>query len=227
MLFSDVLIQEAEPHWQSATDHDFIREMVDGTLDTEAFSYYLIQDYAFVNAFVELLGYCIAYSTTMEQKHRLSSFLSMVSSEENDYFLRAFQELGVSEARYQPSNVELSPAMQGFHQVISTVIQLGATTGYANCLVVLSCAEMVYREWGVRHQACCPEAFYFNEWLTLHNNDDFVSFVDWLKSELDQLSDLPAAELQSLSQLFSQFAQLEAQFFDECYAQALEHLPSV
>ncbi|PID63582.1 MAG: transcriptional regulator [Gammaproteobacteria bacterium] len=219
MKFSDKLIQQAEPHWQRATDHIFVQEMVDGTLKKQAFSYYLIQDYAFVNAFLELVGYTIAYSDTIEQKHRLSTFLSMVTSEENDYFIRSFEALGVPESEYRDPK-KCSPAIQGFQRAIQSAIFGDEKFSYANCLIVLACAESVYCEWGVKYRDKQPEAFYFNEWLTLHNNDFFQSFVAWLKSELDRLEDFPAEEQQRFSDRFNLICELEAQFFDECYAKA-------
>lgn len=221
MNFSDYLIKQAEPHWQNATDHVFIREMVDGTLDKKAFAHYLVQDYLFIGAFVELLGYGIAYSQTFEQKHRLSTFLSMVTSEENDYFIRSFKALGVEESHYLNPSIKLSPAIAGFRQAIREAIDSGAGMGYANCLVIIACAESVYCEWGVKYRDKSPDDFYFNEWLTLHNNEYFQSFVAWLKTELDGLGDFPIAQRRQFSQSFNHICELEAQFFDECYAKTL------
>lgn len=220
MKFSEVLIQQAEPHWQKATDHVFIREMVEGSLDKSAFADYLVQDYCFIGAFLDAISYAIAYSQTMEQKHRLSTFLSTVTSEENDYFIRSFKALGVNEADYLTAT-KPSPAIKGFHQAIDAAINSDKVDAYANCLVIIACAESVYCEWGMRHREKSPTDFYFNEWLTLHNNDDFQSFVAWLKTELDSLGDCSRVQRQHFIELFQHICQLEAQFFDECYKKPL------
>ncbi|RKR72778.1 thiaminase/transcriptional activator TenA [Otariodibacter oris] len=215
--FSDYLIQQAEPYWQQATDHGFIRDMVDGTLDKKVFANYLVQDYAFVRVFADLIAYAIAYSKTLEQKHRLSTFLSMITSAEDDYFIRSFEALGVEPSHYLDPNLAVFPSIQGFHDEIKKAIDSGAEVGYANCMTIITCAEAVYCHWGVKYREKSPEAFYFNEWITLHNNDYFQSLVAWLKSEMDQLGEDQKVDREQLSALFTKICQLESQFFDESY----------
>ncbi len=214
MKLSEKIIQNASPYWHKATDHQFVREMVNGTLDKAVFAEYLIQDYAFVDSFLDLVSYMIAYANTIEQKHRLSTFLSMITSDEDDYFIRSFKALGVDEKDYSPENVKRFPSIQGFDEAIKKAI---ASKKYEHCLAVLCCAESVYCEWATKYQDKKPEEFYFAEWLLLHNNKDFKEFVDWLKSELDALSDTPKVVQKEVEDIFVQVCQLEAAFFDESY----------
>lgn len=41
----------ASPQWNSYVDHDFVRQMGEGTLSEEAFRTYLVQDYLFLIQF--------------------------------------------------------------------------------------------------------------------------------------------------------------------------------
>ena len=64
-------------------------------------AHYLIQDHRFLDSFLTLLGSAIATADTFEARLRFGRFAGMVSGDENTYFLRAFEALGVSEARRQ------------------------------------------------------------------------------------------------------------------------------
>lgn len=214
MSFFNSIVKQAGEHWDKATDHIFIQEMVNNTLNKEVFAKYLIQDYAFVNSFLDLVSYTIAYSRTVEQKNRLANFLAMITSDEDDYFIRSFKALGVKESQYHAASIDRYPAIKGFDEEIRKAIE---SRKYEHCLTVLVCAESVYCEWASKYEDKTPESFYFNEWIILHNNPYFKSFVSWLKSEVDALGNLPEKSRNEMAQIFSRVCELESRFFDESY----------
>lgn len=213
--FSEQLRQFGEPYWSAATDHVFIREMVKDELSIEAFRHYLIQDYAFFRHFTDLISHMIVHAPEMAQIHHLAGFLSSVTDGENDYFLRSFAELDVSEEDYL--NPTLNPVMQRFADTINQAI----SGGYHDCLMVLLCAEWVYWSWGDKYRAYHPQAFYFAEWQQLHNNADFGKFVSWLQDEADRLHSLNDAEQLRLKEIFRTCCQLEEDFFTYAYEQGV------
>lgn len=52
--FIDYLIGHADvkAKWKTYTQHEFVKQLGAGTLDIEAFKFYLIQDYLFLVAFL-------------------------------------------------------------------------------------------------------------------------------------------------------------------------------
>ncbi len=215
--FSQVLIERAGIHWKNAVDHKFIREMVNGTLDDAVYANYLVQDYAFINPFTRLVAFATAYAHTMKQRHELSRFLSILTSEEDDYFIRSFEALGVPESVYSAEDLTIYPSIQGFRDAIKRGIETGHDFGYETCIVIIMAAEAVYCEWAITYKDKKPEQFYFNEWLLLHNNEGFVQFVDWLKSEVDALDSLDDVKKEELTKLFIEVCELESQFFKESF----------
>lgn len=213
LKFSEEVRSYGEPYWSAATDHVFIREMVSGELSVDAFRHYLIQDYAFFRHFTDLVAHAIVHAPEMAQIHQLSGFLSDVTDGENDYFLRSFAELGVTEEQYL--DPQLNPVMQRFAKVIEQAIE----RGYHDCLMVLLCAEWVYWSWGDKYRECEPKAFYFAEWLQLHNHTGFTKFVSWLRSEADRLNTLDTTEQARLKEVFRTCCQLEEDFFTYAYQQ--------
>ena len=66
---------------------------------SEILARYLIQDHRFLDSFLVLLGAALANADTFAARLRFGRFIGMVSAEENTYFLRAFEALGVTETR--------------------------------------------------------------------------------------------------------------------------------
>jgi hypothetical protein len=95
--FSETLLGECAADWQAAIGHRFVRELLAGCIDDAVMARYLVQDHRFLDAFLTLLGAAIASADRFESRLRFGRFAGMVSGDENDYFLRAFAELGVGD----------------------------------------------------------------------------------------------------------------------------------
>jgi thiaminase/transcriptional activator TenA len=215
--FAEQLRQSSISDWNACVQHRFVDEIFAGTLDDAVLRRYLVQDYQFINRFVALLGAAIASADRFAPRVTLSQFAAMITSDENTYFLRSFDALGVPEPeRLAPS---LTPQTQAFQQLMHEAAQ---SLNYANCIAVLAVAEGLYLDWAdqpAKQQLPLPVRFEHAEWITLHANDFFRSFVAWLRSELDRvgpaLSDAARAEAAGY---FQRAVQLERQFFDHVYA---------
>ena len=56
-----------------------------------------MQDYRFIDSFLVLLGSAVASADALAPRLRLARFIGEIAGEENTYFLRAFDALGVTE----------------------------------------------------------------------------------------------------------------------------------
>jgi thiaminase (transcriptional activator TenA) len=79
--------------------HRFVKELFAGAVPDAVMAGYLIQDHRFLDSFLTLLGAALASADRFEARLRFGRFIGMVSGEENTYFLRAFEALGVTEDR--------------------------------------------------------------------------------------------------------------------------------
>lgn len=210
--FTDWLRARAEPRWTAAIDGQFTEQLIEGTIDDDVYRRYLLQDYAFVETLVGTFGHAVGEAPTMVAKSRLVDFLDTLTADENDYFERSFDALGVAEEAY--ADPETTPTTRAFQDVLERAAREG---GYAETLAVLVPAEWIYREWATAADAS-PEPFYLGEWVDLHANEEFVAFVDWLREELDRegaaASDRRRARL---DRLFRRTVELEVTFFESAY----------
>lgn len=217
--FAEQLRQASLDDWNACVNHRFVHELFAGSLDDQVLRHYLVQDYQFIDRFVALLGAAIASADAFAPRVRLSQFAAMITSDENTYFLRSFDVLGVAQSqRLQPA---LTPPTLAFRECMQ---EAARSQSYANCLAVLAVAEGLYLDWAdprVLAGQALPPRFEHSEWIALHANDFFRDFVGWLRSELDRVGPgLKPAERQEAGRYFAQAVRLERAFFDHVYTPA-------
>lgn len=207
--FTETLRAASEPDWTAAVEHRFNKELCAGTIADDVMARYLIQDHRFLDAFLTLLGAAIASADSFEARLRFGRFAGMISGDENTYFLRSFEALGIGEDR-RAATPDAAPTT-GFQAIMG---EGAATRSYAAALSVLTVAEWLYLEWASRAPKPLPESFVHAEWIVLHDNPDFVAFVHFLRDELDRVG---PTEAERCHDVFRRAVALERAFFDAAY----------
>lgn len=207
--FTDWLKARSEPAWTAAVEHRFVAELADGSLADADFRRYIVQDYAFIETLVTVLGFAVARAEGMAAKKRFAGFLSLLTSDENDYFMRAFAAVGAG-----PTN-DLAPVTAELRNVMLEAAEAGT---YADVLAVIVPAEWIYLSWASVHAEAAPPQAHYREWIGLHCVPEFAAFVGWLRGELDRvgpaLSPLRRVEIEAR---FRRLVELEVAFFDQAY----------
>ena len=212
LRFSEALRRKAGPAWARASRHVFVDRLGDGTLDRAAYRRYLVDDYAFIDALAAVLGKALAAAPGMRPKARLAAFLAALTSEENDFFLRSFQSLGVAESDWR--DAAMGPVMQAFADHMADAVD---RAGYPGALAALLPAEWIYLDWAswIADARPRPDLFYFAEWIDLHAGAEFVAFVNWLMRETDRVgAEADAATRAEMERIFLGMVELEGDFFD-------------
>jgi thiaminase/transcriptional activator TenA len=208
--FTETLRAASEPGWSRAVEHRFVKELFSGAVPDAVMARYLIQDHRFLDSFLVLLGAALASADTFDARLRFGRFIGMVSAEENTYFLRAFQALGITEAR-RAADPNTQPTVD-FRAIMR---EAADTRSYAAALSVLTVAEWLYLDWASRVPRPLPQNFVHAEWITLHDNPDFRNFVDFLRIELDRVGPMQADLCRDF---FIRAVALELAFFEAAYS---------
>ncbi|MFP4174331.1 MAG: TenA family protein [Halobacteriales archaeon] len=199
--------------WEEATRHRFVCEYRDGSLDDGVFRDYLVDDYAFLETGARVTALAVAAAPTMDEMARLAEQLGVLTGGENDYFVRAFDQLRVREEEYE--NPDLHPTTEAFIDFMHRVAREG---GYEETLAAVTAAEWVYLDWCAHAAEAEYDRWYLDEWVELHVVDAFADYVDWLRAQLDErgprLSDERANRV---AEVFERTVELEARFFDAAY----------
>jgi thiaminase/transcriptional activator TenA len=211
MTFTERLREESA--WDDATRHRFVREYRDGTLDDEVFREYLVDDYAFLETGARVTALAAADAPTMYEMARLSEQLCVLTGGENDYFVRAFDELGVPSEEYE--DPDLHPTTEAFVDFMHRVAREG---GYEETLASVLAAEWVYLDWCEYAAEADHQRWYLDEWVELHVVDGFVEYVGWLRGQLDGRGPrLSEERAERVAEVFERTVELEARFFDAAY----------
>jgi thiaminase/transcriptional activator TenA len=214
--FTGAMVAAHAPLWRAATTHRFVRELGADTLSDDIFRRYLVQDFAFIESLVTLIGYGVARAPTMTAKRRLAEFLAAITGDETNYFERALKALGAAEAFAAPEHVALNATTERFCAQMAAAGERGA---YAEILAIIAPAEWVYLAWATAVPKPWPKRFYLAEWIALHALPAFADIVGWLRAELDReaASATPGVR-ERLAQLFRTTLELERDFFEAAYS---------
>jgi len=215
--FSDELRDTHREKWDAAVGHRFVQELFDGTIDDGVMAGYLVQDYRFLDSFLQLLGAAMSTADELAPRLRLSQFIGEVAGDENTYFLRSFKELGVSDE--QRDNTPDTPACAGFTGLMREAAE---TRSYAAALGVLVVAEWLYLDWATNAPEERPESFVHNEWIELHDYPEFHTLVEFLRGEVDRIGERSEEDRAIINDFFGRAVALELDFFNNSYEQPLE-----
>ena len=168
--------------WHRMVSHPFVVELGDGTLPINKARAYFLQDYVFVRDLVSMTALGVARAPDLESAGMLNGFLSGILSPENDFFKRAFTELGI--AWEDALSATALPTTQAFGDFM---VRVGLEGGYEDVLAVLYVTEGTYLDWGTRliEAGKAPEQEVYREWIRLHGPDTLSRFVGWTQSRLD------------------------------------------
>jgi thiaminase (transcriptional activator TenA) len=137
---------------------------------------------------------------------RFGHFVGTVSAEENTYFLRAFEALGITESR-RATDPDTQPTMG------SKAIMRGIRTVMALRFRSSSSPNGVSRS-GLARAAAAGWHFVHAEWMRLHDNQIFRGFVDFLHAELDRVG---LTQVDLCRDFFCRAVALELSFFEAAY----------
>jgi len=207
--FTDTLKASVERDWSLAVRHRFIQELCQGTVPATVMTRYLVQDHRFIDGFLMLVGAAMASSDSFQVRIRFGRSAGFIAGDENTYFLRSFEFLGVAEC--ERTAAPDHPSTAAFDALMR---EAAGTRSYAAILSVLCVAEWLYLDWASHAPRPLPSAFVHAEWITLHDNPDFREFVAFLRIELDRVGPLAP---ETSHDFFSRAVTLEKNFFDEAY----------
>ena len=204
------LLKRSQDDWQSAVYHRFVKELFEGTIENKVLKEYLIQDYHFFDAFLSMLGACVAHADKLDSKLRFAKQLGFLEADEDGYFLKAFKELKVSEKDYLEAT--LHPVTKDFQKLMYSAVD---SSDYAQLLVMLVIAEGLYLDWGSKDLPL-PESYLHQEWINLHKGPFFAEWVQFLVDELNRVT-RDREDLTEFQERWNQAVTLELAFFDIGY----------
>ena len=214
--FTDELRQSAAPIWEADLRHPFVRGIADGTLPTDKFKFYLIQDYLFLLDYSRVFAYGVIKAPDEATMALFSQLLNETLNTEMDLHRGYCEKFGISAAEMEQAPV--APTTHAYTRHVLNVAQSGTL---AELIAGVLPCQWGYAEIGttLAEQGGSPEPLY-QEWIEMYASDEFLALGKWLRSLLNELTaESSSAEKERLKRHFLFSSRYEYLFWEMAWTQ--------
>ena len=214
--FTDELRQSAAPIWEADLGHPFVRGIADGTLPTEKFKFYLVQDYLFLLDYSRVFAHGVIKAPDEATMALFSQLLNETLNTEMDLHRGYCEKFGISAAEMEQAPV--APTTHAYTRHLLNVAQSGTLMDII--AGVLPC-QWGYAEIGttLAQQGGSPEPLY-QEWIEMYASEEFLALGKWLRGLLNELTaESSSAEKERLKRHFLFSSRYEYLFWEMAWTQ--------
>lgn len=209
-----MLFSETEDLWKEAVNKPFVKKMADGTLETEKYRRYMLQDYLYLTDYIELLRE-ISEST---EKKSLRSFLEKILRETQEeaerVHLPAMRELGITDTDIQ--NAVMAQVLQEY---VGYMKQQLREEGFVGGLVALLQCSWAYAYIGQtvsEREAERLSASPYKSWFASYTCASYIETnQSWIDASDRETEDLDDTKKLRLCSVFQTCARYENLFWDD------------
>lgn len=178
--FTTSLRDITKPIWDEAIHHRLFREITADTIDDRVYEHYLRIEFGFVDTAARVLGLTVAKAPSFEERHVLATGLHGLTTDQFNYFLHTFEQIGIPAKNRQPT---YRPALaEDLHALFETTATHGR---YEEILTCMLAAEWMYLTWCSEAHKTPSQRPHIASWVVLHAGGSFARHVQWLQQQLD------------------------------------------
>jgi thiaminase/transcriptional activator TenA len=212
--FSQRLRRKADAVWEAQHRHPFVRGIGEGTLDLEAFKFWVRQDYLFLIEYARVLGLAAAKAPDLESMTRFAALLDETLKLEMSLHRSYAAEFGISEEELERE--EMAPATRAYTDFLARTAALG---DFAELVATLTPCMWGFCEIGQRLAAGPqPADQRYRHWIEMYSSPEFAVLAEWCRDLLERVAGGLAPEGQDrLEAAFLTSSRHEYLFWDAAY----------
>ena len=214
MAYSDQLLDEGTEIWQAQKEHPFVRELAEGTLDQEAFRYWIKQDYRYLLDYARLFALAGAKARDETTMTELLHIAHSILSNEMDLHREFAREYGISQAELE--RVQKAPTCEAYTNFL-------IRTAYEGSIAEISAAlypcGQVFLDVGEHAAELATEEHQYTPWIEMYTSDEFCDVVGLMREFVDQCGKQYPGAHDAMRDAFMTSARLEGQFWEMAYTQ--------
>jgi thiaminase/transcriptional activator TenA len=190
MTFTDELAPVADPVWDAILDHPMVRQLGDGSLDTEPFEYWVKQDYVYL--------------------------LDSTIDTEMDLHRAYAAEFGITESELEATTA--SPTTRAYTDFLVRVAATGTFGDLV--AVLLPCMWGFNETGLRLAEDGTPDDDRYAEWIRTYSGEEFTELTTWCKELMDRVAAGAGEEARDrYRDLFYTSARYEYRFWDAAWRQ--------
>lgn len=214
--FFEYLIKHpyVKPHWESYINHDFVKQVAQGTLEPKKFQFFIEQDYTYLVDYARVHCIAASKSPSLEDIEKelviVGSIKHEITAHENK--LRTF--FGVKDDSYF-ANIKRGPALNNYSRYFNDVAKRGnwqeLVASLIPCLMGYGKALIVHKDYITKNE---KYPYYF-DWCTVYSANDYTNAMNEGIELLDEIAlTYPSEQLDTLVKIFGDVCELETKFWD-------------
>lgn len=212
MKLFDRLKADAAPQWASYVEHDFVRQLGDGSLPLACFRHYLIQDYLFLIQFARAYALGIYKSPSVDDMHLSLAGVKAILDVELDLHLELCGSWGLSR-----EDIEAAPEDSPTMAYTRFVLDAGMAGDLLDLQAALAPCIIGYAEIGdaLKRDAADLAENPYRRWIEEYSGDAYQEIARDFASWMDRTADiyLTEARYPRVLSLFERASRLEADFW--------------
>lgn len=207
------LLDATQEIWAGYHTHPFVRGIADGTLDSEKFQYYMVQDYLYLIDYAKVFTLGVAKARDIEVMRLFAGYVSQILDGEMDIHKGYMQRLGISMI-----DAEQTPVALDNLSYTSYMLRVAYEEGPGEiAAVILSCAlsyEVIAKEMMQSYPDCVNHPFY-GEWVRGYADSSYAQANQKLIDLIERLTEgYSKTQLQRLEDIFITCSRYEGAFWD-------------
>jgi thiaminase (transcriptional activator TenA) len=211
MKFTDSLRRKADELWQQSFQHPFVIELANGTLPTEKFAHYVLNDSYYLTVFAKVQSLGAAKTNDLHTIGRMAFHAESTINAEQALHETFFKILGITR---DPDFLPSPTAYRYTTHLLSVAAQ--GTLGEV-IAAILPCYWLYY-EIGIQNQDATPNHPIYDKWIATYGDEWFEKLVKEQISRLDELADkADEQEKQRMERHFLISSEYELAFWEMAY----------
>lgn len=216
MSFCDTIWDEVAPLRRAILAQPFLSELAEGTLPTDSFRHYILQDSLYLAEYARVLALAAARAPTAAGRLEFSDGAKVAVQVEEILHQAFFAQFGVTPAMV--AQAEATPACLGYTSYLSS---LAATRSYEELIAGILPCFWVYWEVGcaIKPRALSPNPY--AAWIDTYAAPSFGEATMRVRALVDEAADnAPPAIRKAMGEAFYKATRFEWMFWDSAYRQA-------
>ncbi len=216
MRFSDTLFAITEDLWKEALDKPFVKKMADGSLEKHLYANYMLQDYLYLQDYVEILKRILSMVEDPALREYLKKILLQTETETEHVHLPEMKKLGITEADIK--NATKEQVLQEYTDYM--LLQPEHLGMIAGLVALLQCSwgyAYLAREISDRHPQAVAVSPY-REWFAAYTDPAYTEANRlWIEAVDRETKDQDPKQAEQLCEIFQTCARYENRFWDALY----------
>ena len=213
MKTSEILFNNVKPLWDEASEKEFVLQMAKGSLDSECFKKYMIQDYLYLFDYNDILKDIKDLSDSADITSFIDAIINEVEEEIKRVHVPNMENLGI-----KVDGITKSDQNEVFKEYISymktSVKENGLHAGIITLLQCSWCYAYIADKIKEKYAETLNSSAY-KEWFEAYTCQSYTDANQiWIDTVDRECADIEKSELDKMTEIFTECAKYENNIWD-------------